>query len=79
MPDEARVYMERAQDGIRRLNTLLTRMTEARQLEQALQSAERESFDLIPVVAGCMEGYRGAYPGVDFNVRIPSEPIFLSG
>ncbi|MEK6663742.1 MAG: proteobacterial dedicated sortase system histidine kinase [Pseudomonadota bacterium] len=79
VPDEARVYMERAQDGIRRLNTLLTRMTEARQLEQALQSAERESFDLIPVVAGCVEGYRGAYPGVDFNLRIPSQPIFLSG
>jgi len=79
VPDEARVYMERAQDGIRRLNTLLTRMTEARQLEQALQSAERESFDLIPVVAGCMEGYRGAYPGVDFNLRIPAEPIVLSG
>lgn len=78
-PDEARVYMERAQDGIRRLNTLLTRMTEARQLEQALQSAEREAFDLIPVIAGCVEGYRGAYPGVNFNLRIPAEPIFLSG
>ncbi len=79
VPDEARVYMERAQDGIRRLNTLLTRMTEARQLEQALQSTERESFDLTPVVAGCMEGYRGAYPGVTFNLRIPSEPILLAG
>ncbi|OFZ68147.1 MAG: proteobacterial dedicated sortase system histidine kinase, partial [Betaproteobacteria bacterium RBG_16_58_11] len=79
VPDEARIYMERAQDGIRRLNTLLTRMTEAQQLEQALQSTERESFDLTPVVAGCMEGYRGAYPGVTFNLRIPSEPIFLSG
>jgi dedicated sortase system histidine kinase len=79
VPDEARVYMERAQDGIRRLNTLLTRMTEARQLEQALQSAERDSFDLVPVLAGCVEGYRGAYPGVSFNLRIPSEPIVLSG
>lgn len=79
VPDEARVYMERAQDGIRRLNTLLTRMTEARQLEQALQGAERETFDLIPVLAGCVEGYRGAYPGVEFNLRIPSTPIFLSG
>ncbi|MBT9612332.1 MAG: proteobacterial dedicated sortase system histidine kinase [Burkholderiales bacterium] len=79
VPDEARIYMERAQDGIRRLNTLLTRMTEARQLEQALQNTERETFDLIPVVAGCVEGYRGAYPDVAFNLRIPSEPILLSG
>ena len=79
VPDEARVYMERAQDGIRRLNTLLTRMTEARQLEQALQSAEREAFDLVAVIAGCMEGYRSAYPDVTFNSRIPSQPIHLIG
>ena len=79
VPDEAKVYMARAQEGVQRLNTLLTRMTEARQLEQVLQSAERERFDLKQVVAGCVEGYRGAYPGVTFNLRIPSEPVALHG
>jgi two-component system sensor histidine kinase ChvG len=79
MPDEAKVYMERAQEGVQRLSTILTRMTEARQLEQVLQSAEREHFDLKQVIASCVESYRGAYPEVIFNLRIPFEPIALLG
>lgn len=79
LPEPAKVYMERAQDGIVRLNTILTRMTEARRLEQMLQSAERERFDLARVVAGCIEGYRAAYPEAAFNARIPQGPITVSG
>jgi len=76
---EDKVYLERAQEGVQRLNTILIRMTEARQLEQALQSAEQEDFDLQQVVAGCIAGYRGAYPDAIFNVRIPAAPILLHG
>lgn len=79
LPEPAKVYMERAQDGIVRLNTILTRMTEARRLEQMLQSAEREDFDLAQVVAGCVEGYRAAYPEQVFNARIPQGPIVVNG
>ena len=79
VPDEAKVYMARAQEGVQRLNTILTRMTEARKLEQVLQSAEHERFDLKQVIAGCVEGYRGAYLDTPFNLRIPSEPIALEG
>ena len=76
---EAVVYMARAQEGVQRLNTILTRMTEARQLEQALQSAEPERFDLQLVVSGCVAGYRSAYPDTAFNTRIPVAPILLQG
>ena len=76
---EAQIYMERAQEGVQRLNTILTRMTEARQLEQSLQSAEQERFDLQLVVSGCVAGYRSAYPDTTFNTRIPSAPIPLQG
>ena len=76
---EAKVYMERAQEGVQRLNTILTRMTEARQLEQALQSIEQESFDLQQVVSGCVAGYRSAYSDTTFNTRIPSTAIPLLG
>lgn len=79
LPEQAKVYMERAQEGILRLNTLLTRMTEARRLEQILQSAERENFDLAQVVAGCVEGYRAAYAEQTFNARIPQGPITVNG
>ena len=46
LPDDARVYMERAQQGLNRLTHILTRMTEATRLEQSVGEDERERFDL---------------------------------
>ena len=34
-----------------------------------LESAERERFDLAAVVAGCVEGYRAAYPPARVRIR----------
>ena len=42
LPADARVYMERAQEGLARLTQILTRMTEAARLEQSLSDVERE-------------------------------------
>ena len=73
LPDDARVYMTRAQEGLARLTTILTRMTEASRLEQSLSEVERERFDLGAVVAGCVEGYRQAYPGRAIAFARPAE------
>lgn len=75
----AQVYLTRAQEGIARLNTILTRMTEARRLEQSLEQADKEHFDLVTVLAGCVEGYRLAFPACRFNTRIPADPVMVSG
>jgi signal transduction histidine kinase len=61
LSDEARVYLHRAEDGLSRLSTIFTRMSEATRLEQSLASVERERFDLAEVVRGCVEGYRLAH------------------
>src|SRR5205814_389453 len=68
LPDDARVYMERAQAGLERLSDILTRMTEATRLEQSLGDDERRRFDVAVVVAGCVEGYRLAYPDRAFEL-----------
>lgn len=68
--DNAQVYIERADDGVRRLSMLISRLSEATQLERFLQDAERESFDLGEVVKGCVEGYRAAYPDQIFDLHI---------
>ena len=60
-PDETRIYVARAEEGLARLGTILSRMTEASRLEQGLSTAERERFDAAAVVRGCVEGYRLAY------------------
>lgn len=59
---ESAVYIQRAEEGISRLNLILTNMSEATRLEQMLQTSEKERIDLVKVLAGCVEGYRLAYP-----------------
>jgi two-component system, OmpR family, sensor histidine kinase ChvG len=62
-----RVYIERADEGINRLATLISRMSEATQLEKFLQGTEKERFNLAHVVRGCVEGYRLAFPQNRFD------------
>src|SRR5271169_4968045 len=79
LPNDARVYMERAQEGLNRLTHILTRMTEATRLEQSLGDAERERFDLAKVVAGSVEGYRVAYPAKQIVLEAPGGGIWVDG
>ncbi len=79
LPDDARVYTSRMQDGLSRLTTILTRMTEAARLEQSLSDVQRERFDLVPVVAGCVEGYRLAYPDARIALAAPASPVLVDG
>lgn len=79
LPPEATVYVERADQGLARLNTILTSMGEATRLEQALDQTQRERFDLAQVVAGCVEGYRQAYPGTAIRFQAPGMPLPVDG
>jgi two-component system, OmpR family, sensor histidine kinase ChvG len=76
---QARVYVERAGEGVERLARLISRLSEATRLEQLLESAERERFDLAAVVAGCIEGYRAAYPAREFEYQGPAQPLWMLG
>ena len=78
-PADGRVYIERAEEGLRRLGTILTRMSEATRLEQGLASVEREPFDLAAVVSGCVEGYRLAYPAQTFELGLPGGKTIAGG
>ena len=78
-PADARVYIERAEEGLARLSTILTRMSEATRLEQGLNAVERERYDLAAVLAGCVEGYRLAYAGRSFELALPAEKALLRG
>lgn len=79
LPQQQRVYIERAEEGLRRLATILSRMSEASRLEQVLQASEREPFDLGLVVRGCVEGYRLANPGRAIELRLPLEALLTLG
>jgi dedicated sortase system histidine kinase len=70
-PENAALYIERAEQGLARLGRILERMTEASRLEQSLRAVERERYDLAAVVRGCVEGYRLAYPQAAFALELP--------
>lgn len=77
--EDAKVYMDRAQDGIKRLNTILTNMSEATGLEHSLQSSEKELFNLKELVEGCVEGYRSAYKNQIFKANVDSKALNVNG
>ena len=79
LPDDANVYVNRAQEGIERLSVILNRMSEATKLEQSLQQVEREQFDLSAVIRGCVEGYRAIHPHLNFVLQLPQEPVPQKG
>ena len=78
-PEESQVYIKRAEEGISRLNLILTNMSEATRLEQMLQTSEKEIIDLAEVVKGCVEGYRLAYPMWKFALDIGDRTIPVKG
>lgn len=79
LPPGARTYMERAEAGLARLSRILTRMSEATRLDQALASTDSERFDLRAVVAECVDGYRMVHPEREFDARLPDYPAWVRG
>jgi len=79
LPEESRVYMSRAQEGLARLTQILTRMAEAARLEQSLSDVDRERFDIVAVVRGCVEGYRLAYRDARIALSGDDGPIEVDG
>ena len=72
-------YLDRAQAGLSRLDTVIVRMSEATRLEEAMQSAELERFDLDRLLAASVDGYRQAWPDTAMAYSGPGEACMLDG
>ena len=79
LPAEALDYMQRANDGLKRLDNLISRMGEARRLEQALRDSERTVYDARDVVNGCVEGYRMASAQQVFETLTGDAAVMVNG
>ncbi len=71
--------MERAAGGIRRLDNLVKRMSEASALEASLTSEELEEIDLCELVTVSVEEYQGAYASHEFKVVFAESPLRVKG
>lgn len=79
LPEQAKIYSERAREGSARLRSILTAMSEASRVEQAIGQAEPERFDLREVLAGCVNGYRDIYAARNFELDLPDRAAVLTG
>ncbi|HUE48319.1 MAG TPA: ATP-binding protein [Steroidobacteraceae bacterium] len=79
VPPAARTYLERARQGSERLNAILIAMGAATRVEEAIGSAERVSFDLVPVLQSAVAAYRGAFPERTFRCELPAEAVLIRG
>ncbi len=76
---ESETYIQRAEEGIARLNLILTNMGEASRMEQILKTSDKEIFDLAKVIAACSEGYSQIYPHVNFQLNITDSAVMIKG
>jgi two-component system, OmpR family, sensor histidine kinase ChvG len=79
LAEPTRVYLERARQGSERLNAILLAMGAATRVEEAISSAERSRFDLVPLLASAVAAYRGAFPERQFASELPPQPVTLDG
>lgn len=79
LPASALTYVDRADAGLARLSRILSRMSEASRMEQALASTETERFDLRAVVAECVNGYRSLHAGRSIESVLPRYPVWVRG
>lgn len=76
---DGQVYLQRADEGIRRLDAIVTRMSEASRLEQAVRAEKLEVFDAVPVARGCIEGYGGLDGAPLFRLQVPAGEVLVRG
>lgn len=68
-------YMARAQNGLNRIGSILRNLTEAANLEQAMQSETREQIDLVELIESYVDGYSFSNPDQPFDVVIQTRPL----
>ncbi len=66
---EGRQYTDRARDGVERLKNVLGAMSEANRVEELVQHAEVETFDLDKVLNSAVGSYAAAWPQREFEYR----------
>src|SRR5690606_35502302 len=64
---DAAVYTARAKEGALRLQKILAAMSEASRVEELIEHAELETFDLARVLASAVDAYAGAWPARRFR------------
>jgi two-component system sensor histidine kinase ChvG len=77
--ENARVYVARAREGSERLGAILTAMSAATRVEEAIRHSERQDFDIAALVRETVAAYGAAFPQRRFECQVPEDPVQVHG
>ncbi len=72
-------YTARARDGAERLRRILNAMSEASRVEELMEHAEPEQFELARVLSAAVDAYRDVYPERRFEFDCPAAETSMRG
>ena len=72
-------HMQRAQNGVSRLRAILTALTEAANLEEAMRDEIKERIDFAVLVTEVVEGYNSGYDDHVFHLQVETQPLWING
>ncbi len=79
LTDEAANYTSRAKDGATRLKKILNAMSEASKVEELIENAELERFNLHDALTSTVAAYGDAYPERRFSFKSESTDVRVEG
>jgi dedicated sortase system histidine kinase len=79
LSDQSARYTARAQEGTMRLHRILTAMSEAGRVEELIENAEPETFDLNAVLESTVTAYASAWPERRFAYLSGKNPAVMEG
>jgi len=72
-------HLQRARNGVGRLRSIITSLTEAASLKEALSREQDERFDLAALIDGCVEGYQAVNPKHRIVSTRVAGPMIIEG
>lgn len=72
LPPSSQPYLQRAGEGVQRLQRILASLREAARIEQGVGQGETTEVDLSALLGGMVRAYRDAFPGRRFELDAPS-------
>lgn len=79
LTEESARYTARAKEGAARLGGILTAMSEASRVEELIENAVPETFDLRMALSSTVAAYADAWPERRFSLQAEDKPALLHG
>ena len=70
-------HMQRARNGVNRLRIIVTNLTEAANLEEAMRDEIKQPVNLPALISEFVDGYRGSHPDQEFRLETTSTPLIV--